>query len=309
MNGVHPELPIWRTVVAGHRDGIGALFRDGKLFRYFVYASALNLILLGGQLYIGLGESPITESGSPATHLSDLFFGLLISVAYAIAISPLTVAVHRKLLLGEAPRDLYVAAMFQATQLRLALATMAVYALFFVAQLAIYPVIYLIYGVNPLKAADLASAFSAQPSMALVVMVTTWVGSAFAALISTRFAFAFPALSTRAPGASLRQSFAETRGSMWRLFFIFLIILALPFLAFVIAISVASILFFVQYPEAIQTPDSVGPAMMLSPTFLVMYAVAFVAMMAIIVVIGAAAARAYEIRVNRGMSGVAEVFA
>jgi hypothetical protein len=32
-------------------------------------------------------------------------------------------------------------------------------------------------------------------------------------------------------------------------------------------------------------------------------------MLAIIVAIGAAAARAYEIRVNRGMTGVAEVFA
>jgi hypothetical protein len=35
----------------------------------------------------------------------------------------------------------------------------------------------------------------------------------------------------------------------------------------------------------------------------------FLAMMAMVAVTAAAAARAYEIRINRGMSGVAEVFA
>jgi hypothetical protein len=305
MNEVRPELPIWRTAMAGYRDGLAALFRDGKLFRYFVYASVLSLFLFAGQF---AGQFDVAVGASPAS-LTDQLFGLLISVAYAVAISPLAVAVHRNLLLGEAPHELYVVAMFRTTQLRLALATMAVYGLFFVAQLAIYPVVYVSYGVNPFNADELGRALSTQPSLTLFVTAATWVGSVFAALIATRFTFAFPGLATGAPGASLRWSFAETRGSMWRLFFIFLLVLALPFLVLVIAVVVASVLFFVQNPEATQAPEGVEAAMMLSPMFLVAYAVAFVAMMAVVVVIGAAAARAYEIRVNRGMSGVAEVFA
>lgn len=307
----HPslEVPIWRTVIAGYRDGIGALFRDGKLLRYFIYASALTLILIGGQLYVGLDASWMSGPETPATQTTNLLFGLLVSVAYAIAISPLTVALHRKLLLGETPHELYFAAMLRGTPVRVAAATMAVYGLFFVAEVSTYPIIYIVYGLNPLNTADLAAAYAAQPASALVVTLLTWGGSVFAALISSRFAFAFPAISVNAAGASLRQSYAETRGSTWRLFFIFLLILLFPFVAFVIATGVASVVFVISNPAAMADPDRVGEMMMLSPPFLVVYAIAFVLMMVIIVAIGAAAARAYEIRVNRGMTGVAEVFA
>jgi hypothetical protein len=80
-------------------------------------------------------------------------------------------------------------------------------------------------------------------------------------------------------------------------------------MAFVVATAAAAVLFVFSNPETVADPDRVGEMMMISPVFLVVYAIAFILMMAIIVVIGAAAARAYEIRVNGGMSGVAEVFA
>lgn len=295
-------LPIWRTVVAGYREGIGALLRDGTMFRYFIYASALILVLAAGQLYVGMGQASM--SGAAA-----LLTGLLISAAYALCVSPLIAALHRKLLLGEMPRGFYLAAMFQATELRLAVATMAVNGLFFVAELATYPIIYFIYGLNPLIEADVAAAYSAQPTMAFIVLLLSCAGSGFAALISTRLAFAFPAISTNAPNASLRQSYADTRGCTWRLFFIFLLILFFPFVAFVIAAGGASVLFITGTPEALAAPENAAELMMLSPPFLVLYALAFLLMMAIVVIIGAAAACAYEIRVNRGMSGVVEVFA
>ena len=62
MSNQSLKLPIWRTTIAGYRDGIGALFRDGKLFRYFIYASALTLILMGGQLYVNLGDAWMSRS-------------------------------------------------------------------------------------------------------------------------------------------------------------------------------------------------------------------------------------------------------
>jgi hypothetical protein len=309
MNDPSLKLPIWQTAISGYGDGIGALFRDGRLFRYFIYASALTLILIGGQLYVSLGDAWMSEPKTPAAQMTNLLFSLLVSVAYAIAVSPLTVALHRKLLLGEAPNELYLAAMFRGNHLRVAVATMAVYGLFFIADLSTYPIIYLVYGVNPLDAAALAVAYAAQPTIALVVMLLTFGASLLAALISARFAFAFPAIATDAPGASLGTSFATTRGSTWRLFFVFLLIVFFLFVAFVIAVGVASVLFVIGNPQAVGDPDRVGEMMMLSPPFLVVYAIAFILMMAGIVAIGAAAARAYEIRVNRGMTGVAEVFA
>ncbi len=309
MNDQSLELPVWRTVIAGYRDGVGALFRDGRLFRYFIYASALTLILMGGRLYVELDGSLTSGSETSAAQIGNLLFGLLISVAYAITTSPLTVALHRKLLLGETAHEAYFAAMLRGSHMRIVGATMAVYGLFFVAQLSAYPIIYVAYGVNPLNAADLEATFAAEPMIAMVITALTWGASLFAGLMSTRFAFAFPAISTNAPGASLRASFAETRGSMWRLFFIFLLIVFFPFVAFVMAIGGASVLLVIGNPEAVANPDRVGEMMMLSSPFLVVYAIGFVVMMAVIVAIGGAAARAYEIKVNRGMTGVAEVFA
>lgn len=308
MNHLSPELPIWRTVISGYRDGIRTLLGDGRLFRYFIYASAMTFMLVGAQLYVDMGGSWMSGP-EPAMQAANLLFGLLISVAYAIAISPLTVALHRKLLLGETPHELYLAAMVRRTHLRVAAATVAVYGLFFLAQLSIYPMIYFVYGVNPLNAVDLTAAYEAQPTIALVVTLLTWGASLLAALVSTRFAFAFPAISMNTPGASLRQSYAETRGTTWRLFFIFLMTILFPFLAFIVAVGVASALFVFGNPEAMGDPDRVGQMMMLSPPFLAVYAIGFVMMMAVLVAIAAAAARAYEIKVNRGMTGVAEVFA
>jgi hypothetical protein len=307
MNDESLKLPIWQTAISGYGDGISVLFRDGKLFRYFIYASALTLVLIGGQLYVSLGYA--WTSQTPAAQMTNLIFSLLVSLGFAIAVSPLTVALHRKLLLGDTPNEIYLAAMFRRNHVRVAVATMAVYGLFFLADLSTYPIIYVVYGVNPLNAADLAVAYAVRPTTALVVMLLTLGASLLAALISSRFAFVFPAIATSAPGASLRTSFAATRGSTWRLFFVFLLIVFFPFVAFVIAIGVASVVFVIGSPQAVGDPERVGEMMMLSPPFLVVYAIAFVLMMAGIVAIGAAAARAYEIKVNRGMTGVAEVFA
>lgn len=307
MSHLSPELPIWRTVIAGYREGIGVLFRDGRLLRYFIYASALTFIITGAQLYVELEGSWMP--GPETTGVFNLLLDPLISVAYAIAISPLTVALHRKLLLGETPQAAYLAAMFRGTHMRIAAVTISVYGLFFVAQLSGYPMIYVAYGVNPFNAADSAAAYAAHPMTALVVTGLAWAVSVVAGLFSARFAFAFPAISTNALGASLRKSFAETRGATWRLFFIFLFILLLPLVAFIIAVGIASVLFVTGNPEAMGDPDRVGQMMMLSPPFLAVYAIGFVMMMAVLVAIAAAAARAYEIKVNRGMTGVAEVFA
>jgi hypothetical protein len=88
MNDQSLKLPIWQTAISGYGDGVGALFRDGKLFRYFIYASALTLILIGGHLYVTLGDAWLSESKTPAAQMTDVLFSLLVSVAYAIAVSP-----------------------------------------------------------------------------------------------------------------------------------------------------------------------------------------------------------------------------
>ncbi|MGE0117322.1 MAG: hypothetical protein AB7S71_03925 [Dongiaceae bacterium] len=296
-----PEVPIWRTVAAGYRAGISVLVRDGALFRYFIYASVLSLPIVGIQ-YV------VEQAATPTMQVLKPLFSLLTYVAYAMALSPLTAAIHRKLLLGESPRQLYFAAMFRTTELRLAVATIAVSALFLTAELMAYPLVYLLYGVSPFDAAGLAQAYEAQPLIAMNLAAAMLIAYLVAGLAATRFAFAFPAIATQARGASLRQSYVETHGSTWRLFFIFLIIFLFPFLLFIGAVAGTSAAFVIGNPEVMRTPEA-GETMERSLPFLVLYAIMFLAMMAMVAVTAAAAARAYEIRINRGMSGVAEVFA
>ncbi len=68
-------------------------------------------------------------------------------------------------------------------------------------------------------------------------------------------------------------------------------------------------IFITSHPELVHSPEMTASAIAYSPLFLVAYATMFVFMMVMIAVIAAAAARAYEIKVDGGMTRVAEVFA
>ena len=305
----HPTIPIWRTVVAAYRLGIGALFRDGALFRYFIYASLISLVVLSLNFYqVASRLASMAEPQTPGMVLQSIAVGMLLYVAYAAAVCPYAVAVHRKILLGETPRDYYAAAVMRRTQLRFLLATIAVYAVFFVAPFVNNLSVYLIYGLNPFDAPAISRAYTTRPTIAAVVGILSLLSYVGAALISARLAFAFPSIAIETPNASLRRSLAETRGSTWRLFFIFLLTFALPFTIFIILYAAASVVFLINHPELVRSPNMMASAMLYSPPFLAIFATMFIISMAMIAVTAAAAARAYEIRVDRGMTGVAEVF-
>ncbi len=309
MNDPHPTIPIWRTAVAAYRLGLGALFRDGALFRYFVYASLLSLAVLSLQFYhIASNLAAMTQPQTAGAILLHIATSILLYVGYAVAVCPFAVAVHRKVLLGERPRDYYAAAAMRRTQLRFLLATLAVYAVFFVAPFANNLAIYLIYGLNPFDGLEISRAYAANPAIGVITLLMSLLSYVGAALIAARFTFAFPAIAIETPGASLRRSLAETRGATWRLFFIFLLTLALPFAVFVILYAVASITFVMNHPEVLRAPESMATTMVYSTPFLVLYAIMFMMMMMMTAVMAAAAARSYQIRVDRGMTGVADVF-
>lgn len=309
MDSQPPIIPIWRTVASGYRLGIGALLGDGALFRYFVYASLLSLPILGLQLYhINARLASAMEVQTPGAMLQSIALAIALYVGYAAASSPYGVAVHRKVLLGEAPRGYYATAIFQRTQLRFALTSLAVYALFFVAPFFGNLAIYLLYGVNPFDGPAVALVLRQHRSMALVVALMTWLSLGTAVFLAARLSFAFPATAIDAAGASLRQSIKETRGSTWRLFFVFLLIFALPFALFIIAIVVATVIMLVNHPELAGSPERMKSAIFTSPPFFVICAIMYVFAMALIAVTAAAAARAYETRVGRGLAAVAEVF-
>jgi len=305
MSDTRPTIPIWRTVTAAYRTGIGCLFRDGALFRYFLYASLLTASVFALHLYRTASHLSATAEIAP---VPELILGLLLYIGYAVVINPFAVAVHRKILLGETPRDPYLLGIARRPQQRFLLATVAVYVMFFLASSAGSLGVFLIYGLNPFDGAQLTAAMTAQPFIALFNLLT-WGSYLLVGLVAARLAFAFPGIAIDAPGASLRQSMSETQGSTWRLFFVFLFIFLGVFIIVMVAYMTASAVFMFSHPEFLRAPSELAAAMAFSPPFLAVYAVLFVIMMVMIAVVAAAAARAYEIRVNQGMSGVAEVFA
>lgn len=233
---------------------------------------------------------------------------MLLYVGYAVACCPFASAVHRRILLGEAPSGYYAAAVAQRTQRRFLLATIAVYALFFAAPFLNDLAVYVIFGLNPFDPLEVSRGYAAQPIIAAVVLAVSLLSYLLAALIATRFTFAFPGIAIERPQASLRGSFAETHGSTWRLFFVFLLTYAVPFVLMAGLYVGMSVIFVVNHPELVKDPEQIGDAMLYSTPFVVVYAFAFIIMMAMIAVTAAAAARAYEIRVDLGLTGVAEVF-
>lgn len=77
---------------------------------------------------------------------------------------------------------------------------------------------------------------------------------------------------------------------------------------FAIALFTAAIAYIASHPGLARAPKAATEAIMFSTPFLVGYVAIFIAAMMLVAVTAAAAARVYEIRINRGMTGVVEVF-
>jgi hypothetical protein len=196
--------------------------------------------------------------------------------------------------------------------LRFFWASIAVYAYFYVAGFLYVPIVYLAYHVSPLDPTAFTDTLAANPSIVAFITSIWFISYAVASLLATRTCFAFPIAAVDRPGPAIRQGFAETRGTMWRLFFMSFLIFVPPFLVYMVAAFAAMISFHAQSSgQVLPTPDDVESLAMsffLSPQIIAATFVIWIAVMLAYVALAAAAAQAYQIRVERGLSGVAEVF-
>src|SRR5215470_2514143 len=221
MSGAYPTIPVWRTVLAAYRLGIGAVFSSGALFRYFIYASLLSLAIFALQLYQAAWRlATMAQPQTTGTVVLSVGVSTLLYLGYGAAVCPFAAAVHRRILLGETPQGFYAAA--RGMQLRFFWATTAVSALFFLGPLVSDLVVYLTFGLNALDPLEMSRAYQARPWLVGVVLSLSLLTYLAAGLIASRFTFAFPTIAIERADASLRHSLIETRGSAWRLFLIFL---------------------------------------------------------------------------------------
>jgi len=223
---------------------------------------------------------------------------LLIYVALTFAVSPYGVAVHRKFLLGESPYGSYLKALGRQREKRFFLVSVAVMVVAIVTILVPLTTTFFLYGARSID--FVARAENAKA--ALVISLVAILAFMTACLATVRCAFAFPEIAVDQPGASVRQSLAETRGTTWRLFFLFVLIYVPPLVIYVAASDIA---FFSALQAHSGTPAA---GIFVSWPFIFVYVLMVVLMMLMISVTAAAASRAYEIRVDRGASGIADVF-
>lgn len=312
-----PKIPVWRTAYDGYRLGIGAIFSSGAMFRFFVYGSVSLVAVFGVFLYGNLSMSGLLANASPGSNQtlvigSSFLLGIALYALIAAIQTPLGVAVQRFVLLGDSPKHSYFSYLTGRYGLRFFSVSIAVYAYFCIAGFLYVPIVYLVYRVSPFDPMGFSATLVANPS-ALTIIMSIWIISyAVASLLATRTSFAFAIAAIDRPGSAIRQGFTETRGTMWRLFFIFFLVFVPPFLVYMVAGIAAMTSFAAQSSsQALPTSDdleSLALNFFLAPPIIAATIVTWIAIMLSQVALAAGAARAYQIRIERGMSGIAEVF-
>jgi hypothetical protein len=308
-----PTIPVWRTATAAYRLGFGAVFGDFAMFRYFVYASVLALAVAAGQFYLANQNMRIVVQPAAApvgnlTPLLQLGAELLLYILLAFVIAPFGVAVQRKILLRESPTGFYFGGATAPSQRRYFLATTFVFASYQLITLVSVPLLYFLYGVNALDTADSAAAYRSNHSIATAALLVTYALFFVAAIVAARCSLLFPAAAIDRPEAWFLDAMRAARGATARLFGVFILVCMPAVVAFFLGVIIAALVFVVPRLLAGMTPAQVRGVMLGSSPFLVLYACMFVIAMLLSAVIAAAAARAYEVRVNHDMGRVADVF-
>jgi len=305
-----PKIPIWRTAYDAYRLGLGAIFSSGVMFRYFIYGSVMSVTMVGAEFLFSFDQSGGTLDFDN-NYLNALMIGILSSLILAGVQTPLGIAIQRQILLGDLPQASYFSYASNPPGRRFFVSSLWVYGAYFVAAFVEVPVL-AFAGINPLDS-DAVAAAQSDISLSVQLLIAIFCAYLAAAIFSVKLTFRFPEISCERDSGSTWHALTETRGTVIRLFMLFLLI-SLPIGAIYFgAILVAGFVYISRYialggsltPETI---EQIAPEMMSSTEFLIAYAVIACCMAFSFVVIAAGAARAYQIRIERGMSGVAEVF-
>ena len=275
------------------------------MFRYFVYGSMAVVTAMGALFYVSF-----TTQGWLGNAAGDWSERLRLRVtivsaylgyaALAAAQTPLGVVFQRYILLREPPRHSYFAYWASSYGRRFFWASAAVYGYFLVASLIHVPFFLLFYGTDPFDQVAVSTLFATTPS-ALTVFIAIYASALLCAcLLAARSSLAFPMAAADRPGSALRQSFAESRGTMWRLFLVFVLIYAPAFVAYFIVFMI--VMRHHRDPEpghggrgrSIRS-ELQNPGLFTSPSFIIAVIIALIAF-ALSQVAIVAAARARPIR-------------
>lgn len=179
---MNSDVSIIDAAMQGWRDALSAREKMPNLFWV-----AIGILIALGVLHVLIGGFSILVS-------------IVLSIAQALALTPLAIAVHRFVLLGEA-RDAYDFAPGDPRFQKFFMFTIAFEILGAIPSLIVFP----LYIVVPFLA----------PLVALILTIGV-------AIVAVRCVMLFPSIAVDSPGAEWRNAMADAKGHSWRIFFILL---------------------------------------------------------------------------------------
>lgn len=290
-------------------------FRQPQDPAVFLYGTGLTLAIVGVTKYARLAGFLYLPVGAPWRIEINFVLETLISIITLAGLAavqvPLGIAIIRYVILREVPDGTYFSGLSGRGR-RFFLLTFLVYFLFQLTSLAFVPLA-LVHGINPIYRSDVMAMAIETPGF-LVELLFAWVlVGVLASFLSASLSLKF---SNFACGARLKPggSAAPLRSVTWRLFLVYAVALA-PVAVIAIAVYYAGIAsYIVGHWAAVETQlsdsrvQSLAFALTRSKEYLAAYGIILVCGQFAYIIIAAGAARAYQIRVERGLSGAAEIF-
>jgi hypothetical protein len=206
-NGAHTS--VFSAAMTAWRDALAARERMPSLFLIAIIAVASLNLAYFGLVIVGV----IFGTGLLASLLGLIYVGV-----QALLLTPLAIAVHRFLVLGET-NDNYRIDTQDPRFVKFLTFLVGLFVISFIPQL-------------------LRSLFISPTGTSAFGGLISLIVSIIVAIIAVRVLIVFPAVAVDAPGAEWRNAMADTKGHSWRVFFI-LLCLILP------AAVVVSIVLFI----------------------------------------------------------------
>lgn len=177
------DVPIIDTAIQGWRDAVAAREKMPTLFWVAIAVMiALGVLHFLASVWIFL----------------PLVSGVVFSLAQALALTPLAIAVHRFVLLDEV-RDFYDFAPGDPRFQKFFIFTIALEVLGAIPRLIAYLFLYV------------------SPVLSSIVLLILGIGTT---IIAVRTVILFPSIAVDATGAEWRNAMADTKGHSWRVFFV-----------------------------------------------------------------------------------------
>ena len=204
--------PVFGTAIDGWRYAFAAMSRMPiVLGSAFVVVLLLNVVR--AMLQPSIDPDPTTESFSQFI-LTTIVIELAIGIAQGFLLTPVAIAVHRFVLLGEV-EGRYALTPSEPRFLR-----------FFIFTLVFQMLAFLPMSLMSL----LGKAASGGASLIVILFVAVLVLTIVTVIASLRVLILFPAIAVGAPGADWRHAMEDTKGHTWRVFFIVIVTAILPLL-------------------------------------------------------------------------------